>query len=72
MTETIKVILSIISAIGVFAGILAWWIGKMLSDKKDSITHALQIDFLKNELAEIKSDLKEFKRIFDIYKDSQN
>lgn len=70
MTETIKIILSIISAIGVFAGILAWWIGKMLADKKDSITHALEIDFLKKELAEIKSDLREFKRVFDQYKDA--
>ncbi len=68
MTETLKIIFSVISAVGVVGGILAWWIGKMLSDKKDSITHALEIEFMKKQLIEIKEDLKEFKKDFDAYR----
>ena len=50
------------------AGILAWWIGKMLADKKDSITHALEIEFMKGQLKEIKEDVKDLKKAFEDFR----
>lgn len=69
MTETAKIIFSIISAIGVFAGILAWWISKLLADKKDIITNALEISHLQREIGELKSDVKDLISRFEKYKD---
>lgn len=68
MTDTLKIIFSVISAIGVVSGVLAWWVSKLLADKKDTITHALEIDFMKKQLVEIKDDIKDIKRAFDDYK----
>ncbi len=69
MTETAKIIFSIISAIGVFAGILAWWISKLLADKKDSITNALEISHLRHDFGKMEEDIKELTRKFEKYKD---
>lgn len=69
MTETAKIIFSIISAIGVFAGILAWWISKLLADKKDSITNALEISYLRHDFGKMEEDIKELTRKFEKYKD---
>jgi len=71
MTETAKIIFSIITAIGVFAGILAWWISKMLADKKDSITNALDIGYLKHEFTRLQEDVKELENKFEKYKDEK-
>lgn len=72
MTDTLKIIFSLITALGVFAGILAWWIGKMLSDKKDSITNTLEIEFLKKEFTRLEAELRDYKKSFEHYKDVQN
>ena len=69
MTETAKIIFSIISAIGVFAGILAWWISKLKKKKKDIITNALEIQHLQREVGELKGDVKELKGKFEKYKE---
>lgn len=69
MQNTAETLLKIICAAGVVGGILAWWIGKMLADKKDDIINQLNITHLTEKVKELQHDLDELKKEFYHYKD---
>jgi hypothetical protein len=69
MQDTAETILKIIGAAGIAGGILAWWIGKMLADKKDDIVNQLNITHLTERVKDLEDELKELKKDFEHYKD---
>ncbi len=58
MKLTLESLIAIIGAIGVVGGIIAWWLNRILDDRKDSIEQAMEIRFLKQELAEVKKEIE--------------
>lgn len=63
MKVTLETIIAIVGAIGVIGGIISWWLSRILEDRKDSIQQAMELKFLREELAEIKrEDIAEMKK----------
>ena len=52
MKITIETIFALVSAVGVVGGIIAWWLGRILDDRKDSIQQAMKINYLEKEMEE--------------------
>lgn len=48
----------IIAGVGLIAGILAWWMSKFLSDKRDIITCKIKIEELDRRMNNAEGDIK--------------
>lgn len=70
MKDTLGIIVNIVVIFGVIGGIIAWWIGKFLSDKTDDISSSVKIGALTEKVKELEQDLNELKREFYHYKDT--
>jgi len=57
---------------GAIATVLIWWISRLLSDKKDIITNAVNIEHLEKEMKQLQIDVKENKKDFENYKDKKH
>lgn len=65
MKEKIETILAIVTAVGVVGGIIAWWLGRILDDRKDSIEQAMKINYLQKEIDDIKKDIAEIQHWYN-------
>lgn len=61
MKVSIETIVTCISGIGVVGGIISWWLSKILGSVRDNIAQGLEIEHMKQELAEMKQDIKDIK-----------
>lgn len=48
-----------IGGASLLVGILTWWLGKLLSDKKDSTIHEVEIQHLKERVDKLEEDVKD-------------
>jgi precorrin-6B methylase 2 len=72
MQNTLEGVLKVIIGIsGGVTALLIWWITKLLSDKKDIITNAVNIEHLEARVKQIEVDVKENMKEFHHYKDSK-
>lgn len=71
MQNIAEALLKIIGAVGIVAGILAWWMSKILADKKDDIVNQLNITHLTERVKDLEHELEEFKKEFERYKDAK-
>lgn len=60
--ENIAAIALVVSAIGLFAGVISWWLGKFLADKRDSVAHGIDIEHMKEDIEEMKGDIRDLQR----------
>lgn len=65
MKITIETIFALVSAVGVVGGIIAWWLGRILDDRKDSIQQAMKINYLEKEMEEIKKDIADIQHWYN-------
>jgi membrane protein YqaA with SNARE-associated domain len=65
MKITIETIFALVSAVGVVGGIIAWWLGRILDDRKDSIEQAMKINYLEKEMEEIKKDIADIQHWYN-------
>lgn len=52
----------IVSAIGLFAGVISWWLGKFLADKRDSVEHGIKIEHLERRLDDLEDEVRDLRR----------
>jgi len=57
MNVDIKTIFAVVSAVGVFGAVLAWWLGRFLEDRVDAKEAKIEIKHLKEQLDEMKADI---------------
>lgn len=57
-SATISVLIGIITLIG---GFLAWWLAKVLSERKEDITQTLTLKYLRDDFLKMQEDIKEIK-----------
>lgn len=65
MKVTIETIFALVSAVGVVGGIIAWWLGRILDDRKDSIEQATKINYLEKEMEDIKKDIADIQHWYN-------
>jgi membrane protein YqaA with SNARE-associated domain len=65
MKITIETIFALVSAVGVVGGIIAWWLGRILDDRKDSIEQAMKINYLEKEMEDIKKDIADIQHWYN-------
>lgn len=58
MKVSIETVVTIITGLGVIGGIISWWLSKILGSIRDNIAQGLEIEHLKNEVAEMRQDIK--------------
>lgn len=59
MKITIETIFALVAAVGTVGGIIAWWLGRILQERKDSIEQHMEIGYIKKEMSEMKKDIEE-------------
>jgi hypothetical protein len=52
----------IVSAIGLFAGVISWWLGKFLADKRDSVSYGIKIEHLESRVDDLEDEIRELRR----------
>lgn len=52
----------IVSAIGLFAGVISWWLGKFLADKRDSVEHGIKIEHLESRVEDLEDEIRDLRR----------
>jgi len=57
-TATASVLIGVIALIG---GFLAWWFGKVLSERKEDITQSLQLKYMADDFKKMQEDIREIK-----------
>lgn len=55
---TASVLIGVIALIG---GFLAWWFGKVLSERKEDITQSLQLKYMADDFKKMQEDIREIK-----------
>lgn len=52
----------VVSAIGLFAGVISWWLGKFLADKRDSVEHGIKIEQLERRVDDLEDEMRDYRR----------
>jgi ubiquinone biosynthesis protein UbiJ len=52
-----ELILGIVGAIGTVGAILAWWLSKLLNDKKEMTIMVMDIKYMKEKIDDMKKDI---------------
>lgn len=60
--ENIAAIALVVSAIGLFAGVISWWLGKFLADKRDSVEHGIKIEHLERRIDDLEDEVRDLRR----------
>lgn len=47
-----------VAAVAFLVGVLTWWIGKLLSDKKEVVENQVKIEDLERRVSSIEGDVK--------------
>lgn len=52
--DDLEILLIIVSVIVAIGGVISWWLGKFLSEKRDTVTLQIEIKYLKEDVQELK------------------
>lgn len=52
----------VVSAVGLFAGVISWWLGKFLADKRDSVEHGIKIEHLESRVDDLEDEVRDLRR----------
>lgn len=72
MGESISQVGTIVGICGAFGGFLAWLLTGILSNKKDTISNAINIAHLNEKLKELEEEVDRNRREFEHWKDSKS
>lgn len=72
MGQYLENIAEIFGIVGVIGGFFAWLLTGVLSNKKDTITNAINIQHLNEKLKALEDEVNENRRDFEHWKDGKN
>lgn len=61
MNLSIETVVTLLTGIGVIAGIFSWWLSKFLSDKKESTELRIEVKYLKEDVRKLERDVEDLK-----------
>jgi len=61
MNLSIETVVTLLTGIGVIAGIFSWWLSKFLSDKKESTELRIEVKYLEEDVRKLERDVEDLK-----------